>query len=727
MTGGSRSRRNQRQKKSCAVSGGDCNEHDEALHCRDRSEAQSRQMSLIGDEASSQTEILGQSSSSPTSSHHGQSTSLIEGVNPVSSRSLDVSMSMMSIGSNVSLPGGIAVSSNPVATIGCSTNVMNTTPIVSRSSHLGLSTAVRMSVLPPVSTSSSHALPLVSQAVSSPAMENMMSVRNSVMISQAGQNMVPVSVMGLATTVNAEVPSGYVAIPRSSLASFQPQGVPTCSCSQLPTSLCSQSYIPVNTYLIPNQMISNGGYPHVSLAASVASSCNMPPNPVCATMPSNTQDDVSRGQFGSQTQSQAHVGQREHTQHSDYLNRPKDEIRRKVQSRRDRQRTRQRSRSPSSESDMSEVDDLDRWCDESDDDDENYESTRGRRTYVEQPKLPPFKNAKKESWEAWFNRFSDVAISNKWNDQRKLKRLLPKLQGEAGEFVYGELERSVRANYKMLVRELHYRFRRVETPKSFELKLRNRFQKPGESVSEYASDLKRLYCKAFPNRDSNTRREDLLRKFLEGLNDDDVKFHVEYIKEPEDIDAAVCEVVRYLDTIKTAKSKKVRMVRGDDEESDDEVKPIKQVKGNKFRSPPSKHGKGKPDADRQLERRDVTGTAISEKNSKHSDDGELSMAEIAGMFKNLMERFDHLSTVQANLANSGSNSNPDLESQRNYQNDAKSNNQNHRKRDFQCYRCGVLGHTSRYCLAPAPVEGVSVNFPTSALDVNSPEFIPPGR
>ena len=54
---------------------------------------------------------------------------------------------------------------------------------------------------------------------------------------------------------------------------------------------------------------------------------------------------------------------------------------------------------------------------------------------------------------------------------------------------------------------------------------RNRTQKPGESVEEYAAELKRLYDKTHANRDWETRREDLLRRFLDGICDDRQTLH----------------------------------------------------------------------------------------------------------------------------------------------------------------------------------------------------------
>ena len=67
----------------------------------------------------------------------------------------------------------------------------------------------------------------------------------------------------------------------------------------------------------------------------------------------------------------------------------------------------------------------------------------------------------------WINRFEDVAMRRHWNEDQKLDVLLPRLQGKAGEFVYGQLPQRVRHNYTALITELKNRFRKVETQKAF--------------------------------------------------------------------------------------------------------------------------------------------------------------------------------------------------------------------------------------------------------------------
>ena len=159
------------------------------------------------------------------------------------------------------------------------------------------------------------------------------------------------------------------------------------------------------------------------------------------------------------------------------------------------------------------------------------------------PRLPPFTG--KESWKTWYTRFHDVARLHRWDRTRKLQELMPRLHGQAGEFVYEQLSGEARNNYDVLIDELNNRFRIVETTKAFATQFNHRTQKAGESTEEYVAELKRLYNKAYPHRDADTRREDLLRQFFNGLADERTRFHVEYIKDPVNIDEALDQVITF--------------------------------------------------------------------------------------------------------------------------------------------------------------------------------------
>jgi hypothetical protein len=188
-------------------------------------------------------------------------------------------------------------------------------------------------------------------------------------------------------------------------------------------------------------------------------------------------------------------------------------------------------------------------------------------------RLPGFTG--KESWVVYYNRFQEIADRKGWTNDQCLDELLPKLQESAGEFVFNQLP--ARKDYQSLIVELNNRFRVIEHPRTFQMKFIRRDQNPGESIEAYVADLKRLYDKAYPRRAHETRDEDLLRRFLDGVINEKDSFHVEYVKGPQHIDEAAFEIINFLEargssqghTTRRRNSDSVRMVRpAEDSDSD---------------------------------------------------------------------------------------------------------------------------------------------------------------
>ena len=161
-------------------------------------------------------------------------------------------------------------------------------------------------------------------------------------------------------------------------------------------------------------------------------------------------------------------------------------------------------------------------------------------------KISPFQGD--GDWRVWHARFETIVSRFGLSDEEKLDQLLPRIDGKAAEFVFTQLPSELLYNYSALVSELNCRFRVIETSRSFAAKFSRRCQKIGETAEEYASELKTLYDKAHGYRDVQTRNEDLVRRFLDGLRDDQIRFQVEYHKEPETIDEAVFHVVNLIQT-----------------------------------------------------------------------------------------------------------------------------------------------------------------------------------
>ena len=72
-----------------------------------------------------------------------------------------------------------------------------------------------------------------------------------------------------------------------------------------------------------------------------------------------------------------------------------------------------------------------------------------------------------------------------------------------------------------------------------------RSQKPSETVEDFAAELKQLYDKAHPGRDKSARQEDLLCRFLNGVQHREAASQVEFVKAPANIDNAVKDIVLF--------------------------------------------------------------------------------------------------------------------------------------------------------------------------------------
>ena len=178
---------------------------------------------------------------------------------------------------------------------------------------------------------------------------------------------------------------------------------------------------------------------------------------------------------------------------------------------------------------------------------DNEDSVYRNRTLSDyrskKPNLPPFNG--KETWKVWFARFTDIAQRWGWSEEEKLDELIPRLQGEVGNFVFDQLRPKDRNNYEKLCNELNNRFKSAENPKKYAALFTTRRQKCNETIEAYANELKTLYDKAHPKRHNQMRDEDLVRKFLEGLADSKASYSVEFAKDPKNIDEAVDEVINF--------------------------------------------------------------------------------------------------------------------------------------------------------------------------------------
>ena len=106
-----------------------------------------------------------------------------------------------------------------------------------------------------------------------------------------------------------------------------------------------------------------------------------------------------------------------------------------------------------------------------------------------------------------------------WDETDKLQELLPRIQGNAADFVFDQLPERTLNSYAKLITELRNRYGTLESKKSYRVLFNRRNQKTAETTETYAAELTRIYDKAYPDREPRIRQKDLLQRFLMGLTD----------------------------------------------------------------------------------------------------------------------------------------------------------------------------------------------------------------
>lgn len=116
----------------------------------------------------------------------------------------------------------------------------------------------------------------------------------------------------------------------------------------------------------------------------------------------------------------------------------------------------------------------------------------------------------------WFKRFDICSMANEWTDEVKARKLPTLLEGEALA-IWLELSEGEQSDYKEAKEAIINRM----TPMGFVTLegFHRRRLRPGEALSIFLHDLKKLLNQAMPDIDATARGQLLLHQFLAGLPD----------------------------------------------------------------------------------------------------------------------------------------------------------------------------------------------------------------
>ncbi|KAJ8979571.1 hypothetical protein NQ317_019146 [Molorchus minor] len=128
----------------------------------------------------------------------------------------------------------------------------------------------------------------------------------------------------------------------------------------------------------------------------------------------------------------------------------------------------------------------------------------------------------KTPWPNYLRQFEAAAKTNDWSMDEKATALTLALRGDATDILQ-TLSSAEQADYEQLIKHLEMRYGQTNLEYVYHSQLKNRYQKPSETLKEFQVDISRLVRLAYPATPEAVMERLAVQAFLDGLRDGETR------------------------------------------------------------------------------------------------------------------------------------------------------------------------------------------------------------
>ncbi|KAJ8981425.1 hypothetical protein NQ317_015627 [Molorchus minor] len=128
----------------------------------------------------------------------------------------------------------------------------------------------------------------------------------------------------------------------------------------------------------------------------------------------------------------------------------------------------------------------------------------------------------KTPWPNYLRQFEAAAKTNDWSMDEKATALTLALRGDATDILQ-TLSSAEQTDYDQLIKHLEMRYGQTNLEHVYHSQLKNRYQKPSETLKEFQVDISRLVRLAYPATPEAVMERLAVQAFLDGLRDGETR------------------------------------------------------------------------------------------------------------------------------------------------------------------------------------------------------------